>query len=366
MKIVHMTSVHPWDDNRIFYKECLSLNDRYDEIYLIANAPDDQRNNDINIHSIPKIKSTLLRVLILPWIVLYKGLKINGQIYHFHDPELIVVGLILRLFKKTVIYDIHEDNISLIHTRSYIPKLFRSTIVFLVYIIELIAEKCMYIILAETYYQNRFQSGLIIKNYPIISTSNTEKLVDNDNVNKLIYTGKITLVRGALNHASIVNYCKNVEVHMIGKHTSKVASEMRKETGNGHDRLVLVGENAFVSPIEISRYYKKSNWLAGLALFPKTDHYYQKELTKFFEYMYNGIPIICSNFLVWEQLIKENNCGLTVDPTDQDQIIEAINLLIEKPDFRSELGQNGKRLVHEQFNWGIEKEKLLQLYSSLQ
>lgn len=360
-----MTSVHPWDDNRIFYKECLSLNERFDEIYLIANAPDDHQHDDINILSIPKIKSTLLRVLILPWIVLYKGLKTNGQIYHFHDPELIFVGLILRLCKKTVIYDIHEDNLSLIHTRSYIPKIFRSVTVFLVYFFEFIAEKCMIVILAESYYQKRFREGLVIKNYPIITGNRTSITNNNSIENKLIYTGKITKVRGALHHASIVNYCSNVEVHMVGKHTTKIASEMKNETGKEYDRLILTGENTFVSPIEISQYYENNNWIAGLALFPKTNHYYQKELTKFFEYMYNGIPVICSNFPVWEKLIKENNCGITVDPTNHNQIIEAINLLIENPDYRLKLGQNGKKLVHEQYNWGIEKEKLFQLYSSL-
>ena len=37
------------------------------------------------------------------------ALKTNSKIYHFHDPELIPYAILLRLFGKKVIYDVHED-----------------------------------------------------------------------------------------------------------------------------------------------------------------------------------------------------------------------------------------------------------------
>ncbi|MCE7896768.1 MAG: glycosyl transferase, partial [Gammaproteobacteria bacterium PRO8] len=47
---------------------------------------------------------------------------------------------------------------------------------------------------------------------------------------------------------------------------------------------------------EITKAYLEGGWRWGLALFPDTPHYRDKELTKFFEYMSFRIPIICSDF----------------------------------------------------------------------
>src|SRR5690625_6021755 len=67
------------------------------------------------------------------------------------------------------------------------------------------------------------------------------------------------------------------------------------------------------------------NWLAGIALFPPTEHYMKKELTKFFEYMNAGLPIICSHFPQWKTFIDKYNCGIAVDPYDEDRKSTRLN-----------------------------------------
>jgi glycosyltransferase involved in cell wall biosynthesis len=47
------------------------------------------------------------------------------------------------------------------------------------------------------------------------------------------------------------------------------------------------------------------------------------------------------------------------------EIATAIRYLIENPDKAKKMGENGRRAVFEEFNWGIEEKKLVALYNKL-
>ena len=56
------------------------------------------------------------------------GLRQHGDIYHFHDPGLLPASLLLRLFGKKVIYDVHEDVPRDILLKTWIPALIRGLV----------------------------------------------------------------------------------------------------------------------------------------------------------------------------------------------------------------------------------------------
>src|SRR5699024_8476079 len=91
----------------------------------------------------------------------------------------------------------------------------------------------------------------------------------------------------------------------------------------------------------------------------------KNELTKFFEYMNAGLPIICSNFPVWKQFIETYECGFAVDPFDEEAIRKAIDTLKHDPQLAYQMGRNGKRAIVEEMNWNVEKGKLLRCYDEL-
>src|SRR6185437_4142964 len=49
----------------------------------------------------------------------------RADIYHFHDPELMLLGLMLRLHGKEVIFDVHEDIPRDILDKPWIPRFLR-------------------------------------------------------------------------------------------------------------------------------------------------------------------------------------------------------------------------------------------------
>jgi glycosyltransferase involved in cell wall biosynthesis len=296
------------------------------------------------------------------WYVYRAAVAEKADVYHFHDPELMPVGLLLRIRGRMVIYDVHEDNVTAIRQKSYMPRALRPLLAGLLGRVEIGLTRYFEVILAEKYYTKRFPGRTTVLNYPIPSCLPRVAVETTRKQSSLLFTGKVARLRGALVHAQIVAYLKDVEVHVVGFCSEDLASEMRQLAGDERDRLHIEGEGFYVPYDRILSYYAQGGWTAGLALFMPNPHDREKELTKLFEYMGAGIPIICSDFPVWRSLIEETGTGLCVDPLDPGAIAGAIEYLIAHPKEAEGMRQNGRRAVAERYNWDVEAQRLLSLY----
>ncbi|MGC2422919.1 MAG: glycosyltransferase, partial [Nitrospirota bacterium] len=83
---------------------------------------------------------------------------------------------------------------------------------------------------------------------------------------------------------------------------------------------------------------------------------------KLFEYMASGLPVLSSNFVNLERIIKETGCGATVDPTDPKEIAKKIMYFADNPEVAKHAGENGRTAIIEKYNWEEEADKLLRLY----
>ena len=104
-----LTSVHPAFDVRIYHKEAKTLVQAGYNVTLIAQNNKDEIVDGVNIIALPKPKNRFVRIFGLTWRVFCLALGQHAGVYHFHDPELIFIGVLLRLLGKKVIYDVHED-----------------------------------------------------------------------------------------------------------------------------------------------------------------------------------------------------------------------------------------------------------------
>lgn len=103
-----LSSVHIALDNRVFYREARSLKKAGYDVTLIAIHPREEIIDGVCIIGLPRIPRWQRPRL---WIqILQLARKLDVDIYHFHDPELLFVTPWLRLFTgKPTIYDIHEN-----------------------------------------------------------------------------------------------------------------------------------------------------------------------------------------------------------------------------------------------------------------
>ena len=108
-KICILTSVHSVFDTRIFHKEAKTLVHAGYNVTLVAQHSKNEIVDGVKIIALLKPRNRFMRIFGLTWRVFYLALRQGANIYHFHDPELILVGIVLRLLGKKVIYDVHED-----------------------------------------------------------------------------------------------------------------------------------------------------------------------------------------------------------------------------------------------------------------
>ena len=112
MQVIHLTSVHPRFDPRIFYKECSSLAENgYKVVLAVRDGRENEEYQGIKIISVgPICRNRFFRIISNFYYILTNKTIKNSDIIHIHDPELLPVGLLLRyLWKKIIIYDMHED-----------------------------------------------------------------------------------------------------------------------------------------------------------------------------------------------------------------------------------------------------------------
>ena len=124
MKICHLTSAHNRHDIRIFMKECRSLAKAGYSVTLLCADNNPQENND-TVSIIPtgfSPKNRLDRLKNAKKAMLRTAISIDADIYHFHDPELLSVGLSLKKKGRIVIYDTHEDVPRQLLSKTWIPR----------------------------------------------------------------------------------------------------------------------------------------------------------------------------------------------------------------------------------------------------
>ncbi|MFD1416317.1 glycosyltransferase [Oceanobacillus jeddahense] len=366
-RVVHLTTVHHPHDPRIYHKECKSLKKAGFDVYLIAKETEAGVDKESGIKHIPikDYTSRWERMTKGAWTLYKQAKKLDADVYHFHDPELLPVAWLLKNNRNHVIYDIHEDYITSMLQKEYLPKPVRKFAAKIYKKMEQFFTKKMELILAEKYYKDIYPDGDCVLNYPMVNTAFLKHQREGEAEDKLIYTGNVTDVRGAYLHAKLPLIDEKITMNYIGKCSIEFAEEIYRIAKDQANRIYITGVNQYIPKEKIEQAYLNHNWLAGVAIFPETEHYMKKELTKFFEYMNAGIPIICSNFPVWKNFIDTYQCGITVDPHNEQEIKDALEYLRNHPDEAKQMGENGKKAVQEQLNWGKEEEKLINIYQHL-
>ena len=361
MKIAHITSVHPQNDNRIFYKECMSLQQEYYDVSLIVAGGETRNINGIQV--IGYLKSNggrLKRILKTSFLEMIRECKkVDADIYHFHDPELIFTGLYLKFLGKKVIYDIHENNPASILSKPYIKsKLVKKVISKIFDLFEKGTARFFdAIVTARPDISERFKHKQLItlRNFPILP--NMSKIKDINLIKtkpSVIFVGGMSSIRGIPELIEAFALIPDIELWLLGPIKEKKIEESIKI----QDNIRYFG---IVEAYDVWSYIDRAD--IGIITFLPLPNHVQTLATKPFEYMACAKPMIMSNFTYWEEVFGDSS--FYVDPTDVRSIAETIKKLIEDKILRDTMGKRNLALSQNEYNWNIESQKLIALYKEL-
>jgi len=347
---------------RILHKECGVLtNAGYDVHLVVGDGQGDAVVEGIQIHDIgAKPESRIKRMWLQSRRAGKKVLELKPDIVHFHDPELLPIGVKIAKRGIGVIYDAHEDVPRQTLSRHWIPSIFRVPIA---KIFELYENRSVHrisgVVAATPHIEHRFsQQGIRtvnVNNYPLMKEF---AFVGNwaSRKKRICYIGSISRMRGVLQVVQALTLVPDVRLTLCGNICeSDLDFELRAEPGWSQVDYLGTVDRATVQRVT-------GESIAGLVtLFPALN-YLDSLPVKMFEYMAAGLPVIASDFPLWQQIVGGAQCGLLVDPRSPQTIADAIRWILKHPVEAEEMGKRGRMAIEKIYSWDNEGHKLLTFY----
>lgn len=369
-----LSSVHIALDNRVFYREACSLQRAGYDVTLIAVHERDEVKEGVQIRALPKVPRWQRPLL---WRKLLQMAQQTGaDVYHFHDPELLLVTPWLRWRSgKPTIYDIHEVYADFIKVKDYMPAWLRYPIAWVFRWLEpLLARLQSGLIFSDEAIAQSFARLPLPKatlfNFPdmsLVEQGVAATQGDWQRPSTILYLGGMERNRGtALMVAAfeqVLRQMPEVRLLLVGHFMPpNLADEVRADAaarGIVH-AITITGRVPFE---QIGRYLQQAHvgWVSWQPV-PKNE---KNIPTKLFEYMSYAVPIVSSELDSTRPFIRNGENGYLVKADDPAAHAEAILRLLRQPAAAAQMGKAGQRLVREQYNWQAMETRLLDFYQTL-
>ena len=370
LQLVHLSTVHSRTDTRIFVKQVMTLFSAMPMGVSLVVA-------DGLGYSAPAGEPPVYDLGELPVSRFRRALAGNFRAFrffrrtqpdliHFHDPELIPLGIVLSLLGVKVIYDVHEDVPRQTMSKHWIPLIFRSPVAKVTAAIEWLAGLLFSGIVPATHtIAARFPAGktVLVQNYPIpLELAVTQPTAYVERSPKFVYVGAVADIRGGREMVQAMEHLTDLpDVRLeIAGNISPESFAGELQCLHGWQQVIyhgLIGRQEVALLLGSAR--------AGLVLLHPTINYVDAQPVKLFEYMAAGIPVIASDFPLLREIVTGAGCGLLVNPLDPIAIAIAFRWILEHPLEAEIMGKKGREAVYRTYNWESEATQLIGLYNKL-
>jgi len=343
----------------------MSLAKTFEDVTLLVfDGKGGDRKAGVNIVDLgPPPRNRISRMVSGSLKVLQSHVIRRATVVHFHDPELLIVGALLKMRGKKVIYDAHEDVPRQIENKHWIPVWLRGGVGTLVEAVEhFVAKRLDGVVAATPLICSRFGKlnprATTVRNYPLLSEFLGVSM-DKADTRDVCYVGALTRERGIVELLNALIELGNVRLIACGPFQSaEFENELRRHPG-----WAFVDYRGMLGREDVAKVMGQAQ--VGLVTLLPTPNQVESLPVKMFEYMASGTPFLASDFPLWRSIAIESGAGRCVDPSDSRMIAKALSEMLADREGRRAMGVAGRAAATSQYNWQSESEHLVKLYKCL-
>ena len=368
-----LTSVHHPFDQRIFYKEAVSLVEAGYAVTLVGPGPAAWAGEHRGVRIVPlPVPAAPRGRLALQARLLAAALRAGADIHHLHDPELLPLGCLLKALGRRVIYDVHEDFPAAALTRTWVPGLVRRPLSIAVDAAERLLARFLDGVVGVVEEQGaRFRGRPFAAagNYPRLEWFPAPRERPEAAKAELVHVGSLSRERGAQFLLEVLRQVRRthpqVRLSALGPFHTPAEEAAFRATLREYELMDNVDCRTERLP-----YDRLGAFIGGhrIGLIPgqrsaKTLSPFSP--TKLFEYLACGLPVVASSLPSIRGFRQGGEWGLLADPDDPGDHARAITRLLDDPREAERMGRSGRRMVESACNWERESRKLLSLYDAV-
>jgi len=377
MKICFVSSMHPENDKRVHDKEARSLQKAgFDVVHIcpgskVGSAPP-HTVDGVVVRQYVAGKGIRGRLLQLRR--LYQLAKDeDADAYHCNEVDSWVVGVFLKIFcRKICVFDVHEHYPSTFAESRFNKRLQPIIEAVIRLLFKILLPFTDRVVLAKRTVSDDFtcsdKKKVLVQNFtPIgsLAVAGDRSPREPGSPMTVVHLGLFSKIRGwpeVLNALSQTD--ERVNLKIIGEINDGSLSEFyQRVTDLGLQGRVEVLE---WMPFECAFSHLLQADVGLIAFQPHIKNHIFAMPHKLFDYMAAGMAVLIPKQAIEVAPIVENSkCGILIDPSESDDISQAIMTVFNDPELSHLMGCRGQQAVTEVYNWEAEAEKLINMYREL-
>lgn len=376
-----VTTDHSPLDDRIYYKECLSLLQAGFVVHIICHADPSGKvfdmggkkqvnkngelewtENGVYIHAIKRVNTfwqkLLNKILLSNYYneIVAKGRSLNADVYHAHEPtSLFLAQKIAKGSKAKVIFDSHE---------SWRGGSIREQIIKWICL-----PKLKYLITANLItrgallHSNRALETEVIYNFAHPKFFPYQHDDAKYNYPIIVHDGYIPFNRGLKQMVEAIKLLKpeypNIKFRILGE-TLGDEKKYLYDFIQAHNLQENIEETGWKDYLSIGKYLSDCS-IGLITKTPTPNNILGGPAIKLFHYLHYGIAVIDNNLPESSYFLNISKSGISLKERNPQDLYIAIKILLNNKELLKKYGNNS--LVFSQsHNWYSEEKKLIEFY----